>query len=480
MNRHALIILPFIIACHSSCRSEFQTKTQNATQAVSAGCPSLVPNDGQDDTALLQQAIDNRCCLDPGIYDVITPTPIPGQRRRYDMLKITPSGQLCGSNAESTIIVFHGDAGNQDWRGVEMTGSSISDITLRTDSAMINTVEQTHLVHSTGPSVITVERTVLDHPIRGTLPGGDCLDLVGYSPDQIITAVVRNNNFLHCDRGGLQVHSGAYDLIVDSNVFNDTGDVDINSEGSGGSGRWTITRNKFKKSANNQGAYAIALDLVDDVVVANNTMERGMYLYSATRVAITHNVIDASSGNSAASGAVELTKASNQCQIMDNVITRRAALPAGPVVHVGPHGTEQAQDVAITRNVMHQETTNDVIFLEGTANISMFDNTISYEGGTSTSVAGLRLLGSGGASGTMTSYISLIHNTFNGALAQAILTGGANGRQNIGSLLAAWNTASVKGLQCVNLSGITGPIMLVYNQWLASSCGVPSIAVTIP
>ena len=457
--------------------------TPHVTSAIGALsqlplCSTAVPDDDLDDTAAVQAAIDARCCLGPGVHDIdMAPTP-PTGRRRYNMLTVAATGELCGVGA-TTVLRFRGDAGGQDWRGVEHTGGAIHDLTLDT-SALIGTSEQTHAVHALGPATGTVERVTFNHPIRGTLPGGDCVDLVGY-PSQLVTGyTIRDNTFAHCDRGGVQVHSGAVGLAIDHNLFADTGDFDIDSEGSGSSSGWTITRNTFQSSEHNQGAFAIALDLVDDVTVAHNTLERGVYLYSCTHCAIVANVIEASSGHSQNAGTIDAIKGSNDLTIADNVVRRIAGSDTGPVIHIGPHGTAQSLDVRITHNQLEQQTAGDGVYVEGAAGVTIADNAIAYAGPTSTSVAAVRVLGSGGASGTATARVAVVHNTITGGFASSVYAAGANGRQGVGSLLATWNATDRPGLKCENMSGVLGPLVLSYNSWLAGSCGVPAVPVTLP
>jgi len=472
MTMKHLIIL--VLASCSTALSSYPPAASTVPQ-----CSAGTPDDGLDDTAAVQNAIAAQCCLGPGVYDIdMAPTP-PTGRRAYNMLTIAAGQELCGSGQLATMLRFRGDATGQDWRGVEMVGGSVHDLVIDT-SALTGTSEQTHAIHATGPARgIAIYDVTISHPIRGAWPGGDCIDLVGYAPSQLITGVVvRDSVLAHCDRGGVQAHSGVVGLTVERTVFADTGDLDINSEGSGANATWTIVNNTFAASLNNQGATAIALDLVDGATVTGNVLARGVYLYSCTHCSIVANTIEQRSGVSTAA-VIEAIKGSNDLLIAENTVTRDAAQRAGPVIHVGPHGTAQSRDVRIVHNVLDQRTDADVVFVEGMYGLRLDDNDVRYTG-SAPNVFGIRALGSGGASGTVVERIALTGNRFTGALTSAVLISGAANRRGVGAVHAAWNTSDAPGLRCGELSGITGPLTLVYNAWPIGSCGVPSLAVTLP
>lgn len=459
----------------AACAPATSATLSSLSQAPS--CSAATPDDDQDDTLAVQAAIDGRCCLGPGVHDIDMPPVGKSGRRRYETLRVT-TGELCGAGP-TTVLRFRGDAGRQDWRGIEQTGGTIRDLTLDT-SLLVGTSEQTHAVHALGPASGAVQRVTFNHPQRG-MDGGDCIDLVGYSPDRLVTGfTVRDNDFRHCDRGGVQAHSGTVGLVIDRNTFSDTGDFDIDSEGSGGNSDWTITRNVMAASPGNQGAYSVALDLVDGVTMAGNALARGLWLYGCTHCEISRNEISYASGRGTGGAVVEAIKGSNDLTIADNRITRPVGRDPGPLLHIGPHGTERSLDVRVIHNEMVQETAADVVYVEGLAGLRMDDNKASYAGPAGSSAVGLRALGSGGEQASPATGISLVHNAFTGPLRSTVSVAGAAGRAGIGSVYAAWNTSDAPGLACANLWGVAGPITLAYDAWAAGSCGVPSLAVTIP
>ncbi len=463
--------------CLAACATTPTDSVRSAVQLPS--CSTATPGDDIDDTAAVQGAIATRCCLGPGVHDIDTPPQPATGRRRYNMLTVATGQELCGAGSALTTLRFRGDAMAQDWRGIEVTGGSVHDIRVETGS-LVGTVEQTHAIHVTGPAQgITIHDVTIDHPIRGAQAGGDCIDLVGYPGSLVRDVVVRDSVLERCDRGGVQAHSGVVGLTVERVQFMSTGDLDINSEGSGASSQWLIANNTFAGAPANQGGTAIALDLIDDVVVTGNVMARGVYLYSCTHCALVRNVIEQDSGVTAAA-VIEAIKASNDLTIADNTIRRMAMQLTAPVIHIGPHGTARSESVRIVHNLIEQQTPADVLSVEGMSGLRFDDNDVQYTAAPATAAFGVRALGSGGASGTIVERVSMVGNRFAGPLTATVYVSGASNRHGVGAVHAAWNTSNVSGLRCGELAGIAGPLTLVYNSWTAGSCGVPSLPVTLP
>jgi hypothetical protein len=450
------------------------THTETVVSGLSS-CATSAPDPGQDATSIVQEAIVGGCTLAAGVYEITTPAPVAG-RRRYDMLTVGPGQSLCGSGS-GTALRFSGDAAGQDWRGISLAGE-LCDLTIDT-SALAGTSEQTHAVRvPPGTTGARVHGVTWNHPIRGLLAGGDCIDLVGYAATPVRDVVIRDNTFAHCDRASIQVHSGTVGLTIERNQFLDTGDFDINSEPGGDSSDWLVSANVFKASASNQGAFAVAFDLVSGARLVGNTMERGVYLYGCQGCAIVGNTISAQSGHSGSQGAIDAVKGTSDLLIAENTVSRASTMDTGPVIHVGPHGTEQAKGVRIIHNALSQFTPTDIVYLEGVSDACIADNDVSY--GAAGLASGIRLMGSGGDAGTPINDVSITDNAFTGPLRWAIYTAGSANRQGSGAILAGHNRSSGPGLHCENMFGVKGPITLDHNSWGLDTCGVPSLAVTVP
>jgi hypothetical protein len=163
-----------------------QTQTLVWSRAVDCHVPDAIADDGLDDSAAIKQALDTQGCADlgAGVYDVFTPNP-RNPAQRYDMVSIGTGQSLRGVGA-ATRLRFSGDAGRSDWHGVGLVGNDalLADLTLDT-SALVNTDEQTHAVHVTGPALhVTIRGVWFYHPQRGgtetPLGGGDCIKVVSY------------------------------------------------------------------------------------------------------------------------------------------------------------------------------------------------------------------------------------------------------------------------------------------------------------
>lgn len=440
--------------------------------ATTCAVPSAIPNDGLDDRAAIQAALDTQGCayLPAGVYDIDTPVFVPPARRIYAML--TVNGSSLYGDGPSSLLRFRGSAGGQDWEGVRLTGANPSLHDLAMDTASISiTGEQTHASKILGPAANpAIFNMTYSHPQRGE-PGGDCIQLVGYASTLITNASIHDNNFLKCDRSGVAIHSGAHGLSITNNYFHDTGDQDIDGEGSGENTDWVISHNTFALGAAPQGDFAIQLQLATNVRVTENLFAaRGVFAYSCTQCEFDHNQITRSTGASGA-GAIEIIKASSFINVHDNTITRTASATNGPVIRLVPHNSGTPDHVTITHNVMVQETTDDLVFSSGVVALRIDYNDLTYAGNPGLRF-GLQAIGSAGTYGIRTSDIHVNANTWKGPLKAAIGISGSY--MGAGTLQATLNVASVMGVFCGNINSagtIQGPFDVVSNSWLPSQCG---------
>lgn len=203
---------------------------------------------------------------------------------------------LHGDGALATTLAFTGDAGGADFEGLRVTGTGakVRDLRIETGELAGETSEQTHAIRVWGPAAdVQIQALSIDHPIREGRKGGDCIQLVSYPGGrEIARARIADIDFLRCDRSGVAVHSGATDLDILDNRFWDTGNTDLDFEGTGSTSRVTIAWNRFHLSPGLHGVGAIQLQLVSDVRVMGNTLEgRGIDVYQSDDVRIDHNDI---------------------------------------------------------------------------------------------------------------------------------------------------------------------------------------------
>lgn len=451
--------------------------TATAAQDLTiANCTTTaIPNDGLDDRTAIQSALDTKGCayLPAGIYDISTPLGTATVRRPYSILSLATGRSLFGDGA-SSILRFHGDAQQQDWYGVGINGdfAQVHDLGFET-STLTNTGEQTHAVRVNGPAMSPVVRdNTFDHPVRTGEHGGDCVQLVGYAPAKLITgARVNHNHFTHCDRSGVAVHSGTVGLSIADSDFHDTGDQDIDLEGTGDITGTTIARNVIDVSPHAQGSTAMHLVSMSGASVVDNTLNgRGMFVYSCDHCLISHNTITRT-GTQDAGPVIELIKASSDVTISDNTITRAATASVGDVIHVGPHNSGTPAAIRIVHNALTQATGSNVVLTEGTVDLVLADNAVSYTG----SATGMRGFNIKGSTAIRTTGIIATGNAFSGPLFAAIsVTGSYAGTGSIATIGNTTNAAVLGGLRCENIATagmVLGPVVVTQNTWPAPVCG---------
>lgn len=322
--------------------------------AAPGSCATFaVPDDGVDDRAAIQSAIDTQGCADlsSGTYDVIVTSPRTGSR--YDLLTLTGGRTLRGAGP-ATVIRFSGDAARSDLRGIGMTGDSnlVADLTLDT-TGLTNTEEQTHAIQITGPALNQrVSGNWFRHPSLGASAGGDCIKVVGYdqtatTPDMRVSMVITGNVFAQCDRSGVAVHSGLRDALINSNLFLETGDQDIDLEGSGGAiDSLVISGNSFRRTLNNGVSVAIAAGLTRRAVFSGNIVNGGrLFTYNVERLSVTGNVF------TVPWQAIEMVKMTKEVVIAGNAFAGTDdTATAGMMISATHHNSGMPGMVSITGN----------------------------------------------------------------------------------------------------------------------------------
>ena len=451
-----------------------------AGSALNAGCsvPAAIPNDGRDDRVAIQKALTAQGCayLPAGRYDIDSIPFTPPARRPYMMLEAS-GAQLFG-DGPATVLAFRGSNGGQDWAGIQMTGvgSKLRDLSITT-GAISDTDEETHAVKIMGPATdAEISRVSIDHPIR---PGksGDCVQVVGYEDGREIERVrISENEFLHCDRSGVAVHSGTAQIEIVDNRFGDVGNTDLDFEGTGGTSDALIKHNTFTMSPGPHGVGAIQLQLIDGARVVDNVLNgRGIGIYQADDVDIEHNEITLRQATT--EPVISVDKDSARARILDNSITREASAEPGAVISAGPHGSGTPDHLEIAGNALVQRTSFHVISTGGLVGLYVRHNEISYSGALPDVMWGVLALGSAGTHGIRTTDVRVEGNTFTGALHGAVATSGSY--FGVGTLDTADNVATgpTYGIFCDNYAsqgGVSGPITSTDDSWPAPFCGPAS------
>jgi hypothetical protein len=440
--------------------------------------PAAIPNDGRNDRVAIQNALSSKKCayLPAGKYDIDSIPFTPPARRPYMMLDLV-GAQLFG-DGPSTVLAFRGSTGGQDWEGISMTGvgSALQDVSIKT-GAISNQNEQTHAVRLVGPaSDIEISRVSIDHPIRQDEKSGDCIQFVAYNDGREIRRVkIRDNDFLHCDRSGVAVHSGTTGLEISNNRFGDTGNTDLDFEGTGDTNDVLIKDNVFKTSPGLHGVGAIQLQLIDHVRVTGNELEgRGIDVFQSDDVEIDHNEFTFTQDTTVS--VIAIGKDTARMRILDNSIARDSSAGAGAVVSAVPHGSGTPDHLEIVGNELDQGTSFHVINTSGVVGLDVHRNEIGYSGPQGNVMAGVRALGSAGENGVRTTGLRIGNNTFSGPLRSAVVTSGSH--FGAGTLETVDNIATgpTFGIFCDNPTSqgaVRGPITSTRDRWPAPNCGGP-------
>jgi hypothetical protein len=445
---------------------------------VACSVPSAIPNDGRDDRVAIQSALTSQRCahLPAGVYNIDSIQFTPPARRPPMMLDAS-SAQLYG-DGPGTVLAFRGSAGGQDWEGISMrgVGSRLHDLSITT-AAVSDTNEHTPAVKLTGPATdAEISRVSFNHPNREG-KAGDCVQLVGFTDGREIARVeIRENEFVHCARSGVAVHSGTTQLEIVDNRFGDIRNTDLDFEGTGDTGDVLIQHNTLTMSPGPHGAGAIQLQLVDGARVSDNVLDgRGIDVFQSDDVEIDHNEITLSQATAAS--VISVGKDSARTHIRDNSITREPSAGAGAVISAGPHGSGTPDHLEIDGNALVQRSSFNVVTSSGLVGLYVRHNAISYSGALANVMWGVLALGSAGTfevSGTRTTDVRVEANTFDGALRAAVATSGSH--FGVGTVDTSDNVATgpTYGIFCDNFAsqgGVLGPITSTRDSWPAPLCG---------
>jgi hypothetical protein len=477
MPRALLLTLVLAGLALAAIPASARTGSAAATSELDPACsvPSAIPNDGRDDRVAIQNALTWQGCaqLSAGVYDIDSIPFTPPARRPYMMLDAT-NAQLSG-DGPSTVLAFRGSNGGQDWQGILMSGagSALHDLSIDT-AAITDTVEQTHAVELAGPATdAEISRVRFNHPIRKT-KAGDCVQLVGYNDGREIARVkIRDNDFLHCDRSGVGVHSGTRQLEIVDNRFDDVGNTDMDFEGSGDTSDVLIQGNTLTLSPGLHGTDAIGLQLLDRVRITENVLDgRGINVFQSDDVEIDHNTMTFRQATNAP--VISVGKDSARTRIDHNSITREVSAAPGAVISAGPHGTGTPDHLEVDGNTLVQRTSFHVVVSIGLVGLYVRHNTISYDGALPNEMSGVLALGSAGTIGIRTTDVRAESNLFAGALLGALSTSGSD--FGVGTVDTSDNVAvgATYGISCDNFAsqgGVIGPITSTGDSWPAPSCG---------
>lgn len=325
------------------------------------------PADGSDARDLIQAAIlrDGIARLGPGWFVIKAKSP----GSRWDCLQLRGRQSIVGSGP-STVLAFEGSGITQhpttgitsgDCRGISIYGDNnlVADCLIDT-SRWVDTSEQTHPVHVTGPARHnTIHGVTFYHPQRfdpagSPWPGGDCIKIASYDKTPSST-LIEGCHFVECDRSAIASVGGFEALIVKGCIFYSTGDQDIDVEGSEQTGENILLDGNVHRTSKG-GGYAIQIGLREgrNVHVANCILDgRGIFFGGTKRLTLSNTtIVQRQSG----APTVDVVKATDDVRLIGCTIVRAASALPNTVVKVQHHGTGMPGTVDLDGCTIRNET----------------------------------------------------------------------------------------------------------------------------
>jgi hypothetical protein len=356
-----------------------------------------VPNDGIDDRAPIQAAIDaavdaggGTVCLPSGRW-TLTRAPA-GSYDRFAALSthgahvdITGTGpgtvlEMVGDQGAATTSVISLDPGARD--------ITIERLTIDT-SAMTNTDEQTHAI-AIGSGVcatsngtcsmpvadVTVRDVRFAHPTVAGSRKGDCIRLLGNTASTAVERVtIVGSSFTSCARSGIGVQRNVFSLAVLGNHFGEKiNDTAFDSEPTGGEGDdgLRLIGNSF---ADSKVTFSASITTYHHATITGNTFAgRGMNLYRTQDVVVADNTFDVNALTGA--GVIEVQNVASGDKIDNNMIRRHGV--AGPGIRITPHSGGFPERMSVTNNTIIADGDSSGISAESPRDIAIRDNDVTF------------------------------------------------------------------------------------------------------
>jgi hypothetical protein len=362
------------------------------------GVPGVVPDDGRDDTAALQRAIDTLpdaggdLCLGPGAYDFARPA---GNAHAYRTIDIRARSRITlrGVGRETRLRMV-GDGRDLMWTLLNVRAGStdvtISDLALE-GGDRVNTVEQTHLLQIEASRGTTVTRVTFDlpdhHVAEGKLAGGDCIRLLGEDGAEVRDVIVRDNTAVRCERSFVSVQRGVVGVVIEDNQTHEVGGqaIDFEPSGAGEVRDFTIRRNQLARGPHGRGAYTVAIsggrfqyaraiELADNVVA-----DGGLMIMDAEQVAVTRNTV---TGSAFARPVLFVIRHVADVAFTGNTFTRIRESGRGPVVMMRHHNDLAPRDIRFDGDAIVQHADGAIMRVESVDGLEVHAVTMRYAGAT--------------------------------------------------------------------------------------------------
>lgn len=449
-----------------------------------------VPDDGIDDRAAIQLAIDGGCAMfSGGEYTVLTP-PMP---RSIAMLTFPPNTEMYGNGATETVIKFSGDPQRVDWRGIQLNSNAhLHHLTLAVDTPPGSTDEQTHVVRADGPlHDIEIDHTICDNPVVVNSKKGDCYQFVGYepridSPDRTIWNVnIHHNTVKRAARSGVGIHSGIHGTLVGghytsrihNNLFLDTSDQDVDEEGSyleaglPSIDGIEIDHNTFEHIPNPLTPHAVSMVYSGHTWFHDNVLNgRGIIVDGCFDCEFYNNTVI--QAVPAVVPAVILRRYIVNVTLHDEKYIREESAGVGSVLDFSQLVTGYPLNVKVEDSSLVQRAQGNILYSFGSVGLSVVSTTLDYQRPTETpTFFGIDLSGS---AVTRTDNITLRRVSMLGPLKSPVrLNGGYAGAGNLH--MEQVTSEAQYGLWCEDPfvgNTILGPVTYTNNTMPLALCPV--------
>lgn len=310
----------------------------------------------------IQRALDEdgHVRLGPGIHLISKSV-----GARWDCLKMRGEQSIIGSGP-ATVLMFEGagrSASGGDWRGIGITGNDnlIENCTIDT-RGLVDTEEQTHPIHVTGPSRNNTIRSVwFYHPERVVdgvrQSGGDCIKIASYeaTPSSML---IDGCHFVESDRSAIASVGGIESLIVRGCTFYSTVDQDIDIESITGVAKNILLHGNVhhtSKRATSGYAIHIGLHRGHNVQIADCILDgRGALFGGLERVMLSGTTVVQRHGYSP---TVEFIKDCDDVRVSGCTIVRESTATPNSVFRVQSRGTGMPGTIDIDNCTLRNETT---------------------------------------------------------------------------------------------------------------------------
>lgn len=477
------ILIPLLFACAPAPAVSITTRTSPPDSRVSF--------QDQLDAGLLDLRGK------PGRYEVGMPA---DDVRPYASLYMPMDAKIIGDGPEVTAIVFIGDPGGRDWRGIlTASGWLITGVSLEVDSPTGAWTEQTHLIEEIGPqSGGELSYATLSHPAVAGSSRGDCLRLRCYEPTADGTAdrrcldlSVHHVVFKNCARSSVSVYAAMHGHMLlpdeDGEVHSssrvhhtthlNTCDQDFDGEGAGhvGGGQpvdvFEWDHNTHRVGSCRQSALAVSI-YPGAVHLHHNVIDRGVDILGGNHE-LDHNRITQMVPNGG--DPVVYVRKAGSTFAHDEEWIRPAEAGPGTVFTVAQKITAptgiRLKDVQII-----QHTAAGSIVAAGIAGLSLSSVRVTDDGPPGVRDA-IRIEGTNGPDGIRSTGISIADSTFIGGFRAVVSTTGSY--RGVGSFSLRGNSSygAGAGMRCEpGAGGISGPISYAGNSMPGTACLIAAVA----